>query len=195
LFLGLLQALRNEGLVKIVSQPKLMTLSGRSASMLSGGQQAIPESAGLGSVSVRFEPFGTQLSFLPIVLGNGRIHLEVEPEVSNIDASVGTVIGGTSVPGRSTQRVHTTVELEDGQTLAIGGLIQTEVQATMTKVPVLGDLPFVGRLFRSESSQSQKKNLMIFVTPTIIDPSGARKHTEDEMPFARITIPSKLTPR
>src|SRR5262249_45994323 len=123
-FYGLLQILRNDNLAKILAEPKLVTLSGHSASLLSGGQQAIPETAGLGSVSVRFEPFGTQLSFLPIVMGDGKIQLEVAPEVSNIDASVGTSIGGTIVPGRNTQSVHTTVVIEDGQTLAIGGLIQ-----------------------------------------------------------------------
>jgi pilus assembly protein CpaC len=169
-FFGLLQALRNENLAKILAQPKLVTLSGRSATLLSGGQQAIPETAGLGSVSVRFEPFGTQLNFLPIVLGNGKIHLEVEPEVSNIDASVGTSIAGTIVPGRNTQRVHTTVQIEDGQTLAIGGLIQNSVTGVTTKVPVLGDLPFIGAAFSSKSFQDVESELVVLVTPHLVDP-------------------------
>jgi pilus assembly protein CpaC len=168
-FYGLLQALKTENLAKILSEPRVVTLSGRSATLLSGGQQAIPEAAGLGTVSVRFEPFGTQLTVLPIVLGNGKIHLEVEPEVSNIDASVGTTIAGTSVPGRNTQRVHTTVEMEDGQTLAIGGLIQNQIQATTTRVPVLGDLPFLGAAFRSESFTEQESELVVLVTPHLVD--------------------------
>jgi pilus assembly protein CpaC len=168
-FFGLLQALRNENLIKILAEPKLMTQSGRSANLLSGGQQAIPETAGLGSISVRFEPFGTQLTFLPIVLGNGKIHLEVEPEVSNIDPTVGTTIAGTVVPGRSTQRVHTTVELEDGQTLALGGLIQNTVTGTTQKVPILGDLPFIGAAFSSKSYQENESELVVMVTPHLVD--------------------------
>jgi pilus assembly protein CpaC len=169
-FFGLLEALRNESLAKILAQPKLVTLSGRPASLLSGGQQAIPETAGLGSVSVRFEDFGTKLNFLPIVLGNGKIHLEVIPEVSNIDPSVGTSIAGTVVPGRNTQRVQTTVEMEDGQTLALGGLIQNTVTGTTTKVPVLGDLPFLGAAFSSKSYSETESELVVLVTPHLVDP-------------------------
>jgi pilus assembly protein CpaC len=169
-FYGMLQALRNDNLAKILAEPKLVTLSGRSATMLSGGEQAIPETAGLGSVSVRFEPFGTRLSFLPIVLGNGKIHLEVEPEVSNIDAAVGTSIAGTVVPGRNTQRVHTTVVIEDGQTLAIGGLIQNAVTGVTTKVPVIGELPFIGAAFSSKSFQEIESELVVLVTPHLVDP-------------------------
>jgi pilus assembly protein CpaC len=168
-FFGLLQALRDDRLIKILAEPKLVTMSGRSANLLSGGQQAIPESAGLGSISVRFEPFGTQLSVLPVVLGNGRIHLEVEPEVSNIDPTVGTTIQGTSVPGRSTQRVHTTVEMQEGQTLAIGGLIQNTVTANTTKLPVLGELPFIGAAFSAKSFQETEEELVVLVTPHVVD--------------------------
>lgn len=168
-FFGLLQALRDDSIVKILAEPKLVTMSGRSANLLSGGEQAIPESAGLGSISVRFEPFGTQLSFLPIVLGNGRIHLEVEPEVSNLDPTVGTTVSGTSVPGRKTQRVHTTVEMNDGQTLAIGGLIQTDVLGVTRKVPVLGDLPFLGAAFSRKSYEEREQELVVLVTPHLVD--------------------------
>jgi pilus assembly protein CpaC len=169
LFWGLLQALKTENLAKILAEPKVVTLSGRSANLLSGGQQAIPETAGLGSVSVRFEPFGTQLSVLPIVLGNGRIHLEVEPEVSNIDPAVGTSINGTVVPGRTTQRVHTTVEMEDGQTLAIGGLIENDVTASEVKVPVLGDLPIIGAAFSRKEFSESERELVVLITPHLVD--------------------------
>jgi pilus assembly protein CpaC len=169
-FFGLLQALKDEDLVKIMAEPKLMTLSGRSAKLLSGGQQAIPEAAGLGSISVRFEPFGTQLTFLPIVMGNGKIYLEVEPEVSNLDPSVGTTIQGTSVPGRTTQNVHTAVMMEDGQTLALGGLIQNEVTAHLSKVPILGSIPVVGACFNSKSFQETERELIVLVTPHLVDP-------------------------
>jgi pilus assembly protein CpaC len=169
-FFGLLQALKDEDLVKILAEPKLMTLSGRSAKLLSGGQQAIPEAAGLGSISVRFEPFGTQLTFLPIVMGNGKIYLEVEPEVSNLDPTVGTTIQGTSVPGRTTQNVHTAVMMEDGQTLALGGLIQNEVTAHLSKVPILGSIPVVGACFSSKTFQETERELIVLVTPHLVDP-------------------------
>src|SRR5438445_701854 len=103
-YLGFLQALRNESLAKILARPSVVTLSGRPASFLSGGEQAVPVPAGLGQVGVQFEEFGTRLNFLPIVLGNGRIHLEVEPEVSNLNPANGTSINGTVVPGRDTDR-------------------------------------------------------------------------------------------
>jgi pilus assembly protein CpaC len=177
-FYGLLQALRQESLAKILSEPKLVTLSGRSATMLSGGQQAIPESAGLGSVAVTFVPFGTQLTFLPIVLQDGKIYLEVEPEVSNIDPTVGTTISGTSVPGRNTQRVHTSVMIEDGQTLAIGGLIQTLVVANSQKVPVLGDLPFLGSAFRNVAYDEEERELVVMVTPHLVDPQSCDQVTK-----------------
>src|SRR5262249_12019607 len=171
-FYGLLQALRNESMAKILSEPKLVTLSGRSATMLSGGQQAIPESAGLGSVAVTFVPFGTQLTFLPIVMQDGKIYLEVEPEISNIDPTVGTSISGTIVPGRNTQRVHTSVMIEDGQTLAIGGLIQNQVIANSQKVPVLGDLPFLGAAFRAIEYEEDERELVVMVTPHLVDPQS-----------------------
>jgi pilus assembly protein CpaC len=103
------------------------------------------------------------------VLGNGRIYLEIEPEVSNIDPSVGTSLQGTTVPGRSTQRVHTEIEVEDGQTFAIGGLIQHTVQGTTIKVPVLGELPFLGAAFSTKSYNDLEEELLVIVTPHLVD--------------------------
>jgi pilus assembly protein CpaC len=174
-FFGFLQALRQEGLAKILSEPRLVALSGRPASLLDGGEQAVPVPAGLGQVGVQFEEFGTRLNFIPIVLGNGKIHLEVEPEFSTLNAANGVVIGGgggsaVNVPGRNTQRVHTTVEMEDGQTLVIGGLIQHTTNGNTTKIPLLGDLPFVGTAFRGVSYTEQEDELIIMVTPHLVDP-------------------------
>ena len=126
-FLSFLQALRNESVTKLLAEPRLVTVSGKPARFLSGGEQAMPVPAGLGQVGIQFQEFGTTLNFLPIVLGDGRIHLEVDPEVSSLNAAFGTTIQGTVVPGQSVQRVHTTVDLEPGQTLVIGGLIQHDV--------------------------------------------------------------------
>jgi pilus assembly protein CpaC len=168
-FLGFLQALENEGLAKLLAQPRLVTLSGNPASFLDGGEQAVPVPAGLGQVGVQFEEFGTRLNFLPIVLGDGRIHLEVEPEVSSLDAAAGVAIAGATVPGRATQRVHTTVEMESGQTFVIGGLIQHSVTGTTTKVPVLGQLPFVGTFFSTKTFTENASELVILVTPHLVD--------------------------
>jgi pilus assembly protein CpaC len=167
--LAFLQALKDDSVVKLLAEPKLVTLSGRSASFLSGGEQAIPVPAGLGQVGVQFEEFGTRLNFLPVVLGGGKIHLEVEPEVSSLNAAFGTVIQGTVVPGRTTQRVHTTVEMEDGQTFVIGGLIQRDVVGSTTKVPILGEIPFLGAAFSTKSFQETEQELVVLITPHLVD--------------------------
>jgi pilus assembly protein CpaC len=168
-FLGVLQALKDETIVKFIAEPKLVALSGKPGSFLSGGEQAVPIPAGLGQVGVQFEEFGTRLNYLAIVMGNGKIHLEVEPEVSTLNATFGTSINGTVVPGRETQRVHTTVELEDGQTFVIGGLIQRRSVGNTSKVPVLGEIPFLGVLFSSKSYDEQEIELVVAVTPHLVD--------------------------
>ena len=168
-FLGFLQALRTEGVVKSLDEPTVTTISGRPASFLVGGEQAVPVPAGLGQVGVQFEEFGTRLNVVPIVLGNGKIHLEIEPEVSQLSAADGTSIDGAVVPGRTTTRINTTVELEDGQTFVIGGLVQKNVQASAIKMPVLGDLPFLGTAFRSMSYQEDETEMVMLVTPHLVD--------------------------
>jgi pilus assembly protein CpaC len=174
-FFGFLEALRQEGLVKLLTEPRLVTMSGEPASLLSGGRQAIPEAQGLGTISVRFEPFGTTLNFLPIVLGTGKIHLDIQTVVSQLDQSSGTTINGTSVPGRTEQSARTVVEIEDGQTLAIGGLIQHIAQAGTNKVPILGDLPYVGAAFSTKTYTDTEQELVILVTPHVVDPMACNQ--------------------
>jgi pilus assembly protein CpaC len=168
-FLSFLQALRDENLVKLLAEPRLVTLSGKEANFLSGGQTPVPSAGGLGVGGTDFVPFGTSLSFLPIVLGNGRIYLEVAPEVSNLDQANAVNIFGTSVAARTTQSVRTAVELEPGQTLMIGGLIQKTNQANTRKVPCLGDLPFFGVFFRNINYSEVEEELVILVTPHLVD--------------------------
>jgi len=179
LFLGLVndkqafwlffQALKNESLLKLLAEPTLNCESGRQGSFLAGGEQAIPVPAGLGQVGVQFEEFGVRLNYVPTVLGDRRIRLELEPEVSALDAGFGTSINGTTVPGRTTQRVHTTVEMEAGQTYVIGGLIRHSVNASTSKVPIVGELPYLGVLFSSKSYSETEDELLVIVTPEFVD--------------------------
>jgi Flp pilus assembly secretin CpaC len=177
-FLGFLSALKQGGLAKVVAEPRLVTLSGRPASFLAGGEQAVPVPAGLGQIGVQFEEFGTRLNFIPIVLGNGKVRLEVEPEISRLDPASSVKLHGKEVPGRITDRVNTTIELEDGQAFVIGGLVQREQAATCQMVPVLGELPLVGHLFRSQAIHTVEKELVVLITPTILSPDGAPKQTK-----------------
>jgi pilus assembly protein CpaC len=178
-FLPYIEALRTENLVKVIAQPKICTLSGQPANFLSGGEQATPQvasgSAGGGAVAgVQFQPFGTTVRFLPLVLGGGKIYLEVEPEFSFIDTSpllAATVNGGTTF-GKDTQRIHTSAVLEDGQTLAIGGMILHQVNGTSTTLPVLGDLPYFGCLFRSITYSNSEEELIILITVHLVDAMG-----------------------
>ena len=168
-FLGFLQALRDDNLLKIVAEPRLVTMSGTPASFIDGGEQAVPVPAGLGQIGVQFEEFGTRLNFLPIVLGNGRIHLEVEPEFSTLDPANGVAIEGTVVPGRDTHRAHATVEMEPDHTLVIGGLIQKTITASTTKVPVLGELPYFGVFFSRKEYEETDEEVLILVTPRLVE--------------------------
>jgi pilus assembly protein CpaC len=169
-FNNFLEALKENGLAKLLAEPRLVTLSGRPAYFLVGGQQAVPVAGGFSGVGVQFVPFGTTLSFIPIVLGNGRIYLEVSPSVSSLDAASGvTPAGGGPVPGRAINSVTTTVELESGQTFVLGGLIQHTVQASVSKVPCLGDLPWLGMFFRSMQYQDNEQEVLIIVTPWLVD--------------------------
>jgi pilus assembly protein CpaC len=177
-FLGFLNALRSESLVKIMAQPKVCTLSGRPCEFISGGEQAVPTlasgGAGGGAVSgVDFRPFGTTVRFLPLVLGGGKIYLEVEPQFTFPDPSnlFSAPIPGTSsvVFGRTTQRVQTSVVMEDGQTFCIGGMSFHQVNGSTTKIPVLGEMPFLGTLFSQVTYSDSEEELIILVTPHLVD--------------------------
>jgi pilus assembly protein CpaC len=170
-FQSYITALNTEGLAKILADTRLVTLSGRPASMVSGGETPILVSGGVGQSSVSYKQFGTVVTFLPIVQ-NGKIHLEVRPELSALNAANSILIAGvtpTSIPGFSIRQAQCAVQLEDGQTLAIGGLIQNTVNATITRVPVLGDIPFLDVLFTNKSYNEVEEELLILVTPRLVD--------------------------
>jgi pilus assembly protein CpaC len=178
-FLGFLQALRTEGLAKFITQPSLVTLSGRPATFLVGGDQAVPVVGGIGGATgVSFEPFGTKLDFLPIVLGNGKIHMEVSPSITDLDPAFGTIVLGNVVPGRRRSSVNTTVEMESGQTFVIGGLTRHTTAVNTRKFPVLGDLPFLGVAFSEKGDQDLEEELLILVTPHLVDAQDCAQLTK-----------------
>jgi Flp pilus assembly secretin CpaC len=170
-----LQALTENQYIRILAEPNLMALSGEEANFLAGGSYPIPVvqgSAGGGgsSISVEYHDYGVRLRFRPTVLGEGNIRLFVAPEVSEL-TSVGAVeIQGFTIPAISSRRAETTLELKSGQTFAMAGLLKHTVNATSSRVPVLGELPIIGPLFRSVSYQKGETELVILVTPTLVEP-------------------------
>lgn len=166
-----LRALRSEGLTKILSEPKITTQSGRSALIRSGGQQAVLSATGggLGSISVQLEQVGTTLEVLPIVYGDGKIYLEINPSIRARNDGLGIQTAAGFSPGFTEQSTRATVVLESGQTFAIGGLLETTTQAVNTKTPFIGDLPFVGSVFSSIRYDEREQELVVLVTPRLVD--------------------------
>lgn len=168
-FFGFIDALRQYNLVKVLAEPTLVTVSGRPASFSSGGEFPIIVPQSLGTVSVEYRQFGTRVDFVPIVLGNGRVRLEVRPQVSEIDPSRSVTINNTTVPGLRTRWVDTGVEMKAGQTLPLAGLIQTQIESQNVGLPWLADLPGVGAAFRRVREQNNEIELLILVTPEFVD--------------------------
>ena len=170
-FLAALQALRTEGIAKFIAEPRVVTQSGRPAFFRSGGQQpTVSQTAGITGPGSMLIPFGTELEVLPIVYGNGQIWLEVNPRVTAVNNGLSITVGGATTPGFDEQQVRTAVMLESGQTFAIGGLIQNTVTARSRKVPVLGDIPFLGMGFSLVEHVQNEEELLILVTPRLVGP-------------------------
>ena len=174
---GFIDALKEDGLVKILAEPTLIALSGKSAEFLAGGEFPVPVPQGLGSVAVEYKPFGVGLNFTPTVLSDTRIHIDVKPEVSELDFSTAVQLEGFVIPGLTTRRAATSVELGDGQSFAIAGLLKESVRESIDKFPLLGDIPVLGALFRSEAFQKQETELVIIVTPHLVKPENMAKQT------------------
>ena len=163
-------ALEQKGLARSLAEPNLVALSGDTASFLAGGQIPIPEVGSLGAVSFGYQPYGVGLSFTPTVLRDGLINLVIKPEVSQIDTSTTVTVAGTSVPGLITRKASTTLELRDGQSFMLGGLLQNTGNTAQDQLPWLGDVPVLGALFRSSQYQKNETDLVIVVTPHIVRP-------------------------
>ncbi|MDB5677194.1 type II and III secretion system protein family protein [Sphingomonas bacterium] len=173
--LGALDLGESNGQVVTLAQPNLSALSGETASFLVGGEIPIPLSTGLGAVTVEFKQYGVSLAYTPTVLSDGRISLRVRPEVSELTSAGSVTIGGNIIPGLSTRRAETTVELGSGQSMVIGGLISNSTNNKIDKTPGLGNVPILGALFRSTGWQRNETELMIVVTPYLVKPVNANE--------------------
>ncbi len=167
-FFGFIEALRQYQFLKILAEPTLTTVSGRPASFNEGGEFPIIIPQALGVNAVEFKEFGTRVDFVPIVLGNGNIRLEVRPEVSEIDNSQAVQINGVTIPGLRTRWVDTAVEMRAGQTLALAGLIQSKVESENRGFPWLADLPWAGNLFRRVQENQNEIELLVLVRPELV---------------------------
>jgi pilus assembly protein CpaC len=176
----LVSALETQGLVRRLAEPDLMALSGDTARFLAGGEFPVPIAAtsanGLVTPTIEFKPFGVLLSFTPVVLNNGIINLRIAPEVSELDFSNAVTISGTTIPALTKRDAVTTVELRDGQSFAIAGLLQSENDRNRSQIPWLGSVPVLGTLFSSTSYQKSDTDLVIIVTPHLVQPAAPGQH-------------------
>jgi pilus assembly protein CpaC len=172
---GFIDALREDGLVKILAEPTLIALTGQEAYFLAGGQFPVPVPQGLGTVAIDYKSFGVGLKFIPTVLAGNHINIKVAPEVSELDFSTAVQFQGFVVPGLTTRKAETTIELADGQSFAIAGLLRETVRDVLDKYPLLGDIPVLGALFRSRSFQKSETELVIIATPHLVKPLDVSK--------------------
>jgi pilus assembly protein CpaC len=166
----LIRAMQQRGLFQSLAEPNLVAESGKEASFLAGGEFPVPVAQGSGAnlaVSVQFKEFGVRLNFTPTINGD-RVHLKVRPEVSTLDFANAVVLSGFRIPALSTRRTETEIELRNGQTFAIAGLLNNQMQSTMQKIPGIGDIPILGYLFRSKVAQKDQTELVVMITPEIL---------------------------
>jgi pilus assembly protein CpaC len=171
-----LRLLQNKNLLEILAEPNVLAINGKPASFLAGGEFPFPiiqGGAAAGAVTITFREFGIRLNFLPKITPRGTIRLQVAPEVSSLDFANGLTLSGFHIPAISTRKVQTEIELENGQTFAIGGLLDNRVIESWSKVPGLGDIPLLGKLFQSYSRTKNNSELLIMVTPELVRPIPA----------------------
>jgi pilus assembly protein CpaC len=170
-----IQALQSDNLLQILAEPNVLTESGKEGSFLAGGEFPFPviQSSGGGTfpaITIQFKEFGIRLNFTPTITPDGLIHLKVKPEVSSLDFSNALTISGFTIPALSTRRVESEMDLKDGQSFAIAGLIDNQVTQQMTKMPGIGNIPILGNLFKSRQLQKSDDELLIVVTPRVVHP-------------------------
>ncbi len=171
---GILTALESRGFARTLAEPTLVALSGEEASFLAGGEYPIPvtqgSSAEASTITIQFKQFGVSLGFVPTVLADDTINLRVRPEVSSIDPASSVTLNGITVPGLQTRRASTVIELRDGESFAIAGLLQEDYETVVRQLPLLGSIPILGSLFRSTEFQRGETELLIVVTPRLVQP-------------------------
>jgi pilus assembly protein CpaC len=172
-----IRALQTKGLVEILAEPDVLAINGKPASFLAGGEFPYPilqgGAGGIGTVTVAFREYGIRLNFLPVITPRGTIRLDVSPEVSALDTTAGLTIQGFTIPGITSRKVQTEIELKSGQSFAISGLLDRRLTETLQKVPLLSSVPVLGNLFKSKSYQKQNTELLVIVTPEIVKPIPA----------------------
>jgi pilus assembly protein CpaC len=188
-----LEALENKGIVQVLAQPNVLAINGKQASFLAGGEYPYPvvqgtSAGGAGAVTIEFKEFGVRLNFIPTVTPRGSIRLQVAPEVSSLDFTNAIQISGFNVPAINTRKMKTEVELSDGQSFAISGLLDNRDTETYEKIPFLGDIPVLGKLFQSMQKTRTNTELIVIVTPEVVSPilAGA--------PLPELKYPSKFLP-
>ena len=169
-FNGFIQAMRNEGLLKLHATPMLVTNNGRPANLLNGGETPVITPAGLGTTAIEFKEFGVQLQAVPYILGNGRVRLEIEAAIRDRDFSNAVTVAGVTVPAFIVRKANTQVEMNFGEALVIAGLVSQRQDATSQKIPFFGELPWIGTAFGRKSYTEAETELMIVVTPDIVSP-------------------------
>lgn len=184
-----LRLLEEKGIVRTLAEPNLVALSGDTASFLAGGEFPIPVGNRDGDVTIEFKKFGISLEFTPTVLGNGLVNLRVRPEVSAVDRANGIRSSSIEVPGISVRRADTTVELHDGQAFAVAGLLQNSSSNDVRQTPWLGNVPVLGTLFSSRRYQQNETELVIIVTPRLVQPAAHPGHLAS--PLDAVALPSE----
>ncbi len=170
-----IKALQTKGQFQSLAEPNLVAESGKEASFLAGGEFPVPIAQGSGAnmaISVQYKEFGVRLNFTPVIHGD-RVHLRVRPEVSTLDFANGVVLQGFRIPALSTRRTETEVDLMDGQTFAIAGLLNNSMNSTMQKIPGIGDIPILGLLFKSKAANKEQTELVVMITPEILPRSSS----------------------
>lgn len=180
----LLEALESNGMVRTLAEPNLTALSGATATFLAGGEFPVPTESESGGTTIEFKPFGVQLQFTPTVVGDGIINLSLNAEIS----SIGEIIAATGAPAVNTRSASTIVEMRDGDSFAIAGLLQDDFRDSVSEVPWLGDLPILGALFRSASYQRSQSELVIIITAHLVSPVNGEALA---LPTDRVRLPSE----
>jgi pilus assembly protein CpaC len=195
-----IRALQNKRMLEMLAEPNVLAINGKPASFLAGGEFPFPTlqggGAGLGAVTVQFREFGIRINFLPTLTPRGTIRMQVTPEVSSLDFANGLVVQGFTIPALSTRRVVTEVELESGQSFLIAGLLDNRTAETLTKIPGIGDIPLLGKLFQSKSWTRNNTELLVVVTPELVRPIPQGQPVPSlEMPLPFMKDGAKVMPR